>query len=1361
MKHIGRHVSKLISMMLVLVLLIANSAVTVLAAAEAVDSNASTDSSSTTDNEYTANADRPLYSISYKDGKLTVLFKPDLDALKDISRETLTEIKNDILDTFWAIIKDSVNKSSTAATASLTSDTVAGLSGEFSNVDITVLTNLVDKYITSGDDVAHQIENEFLVGTYDAAIKLYVDQYAEKYVAENQDAIAASGKTEDEVKAEVVEDIRNTVTEKLNDAIVNHYDEEDHATVQEDTDIKVEEIFSAFTDNNGNYQDADVTMSEVISIVDKIELSDIKEIVEDVDATDVVVDLVKNSTQDELVELVGKVDTTELADMMDAVGLTKEDIKDVLGDKTEEELKEIMNAAGITVNNIREFITLIETVKIDGATVYDNGDFILSEFKNIIKNLPSLQDIANRSDAEMRLDYDIAVHTSLFDVDFELVVGFDGDCDIIRSLAKYASTYLSMSVVDGVRTISINVPSILDTLYNKVGEGSAELQQKLFTLLTADVETLIQYVKDLEFDDIISVLETIDFVNNSRLKNYIDLSNYTNEQIINKIKSYSRYFEKAKDIAVEYLDQIPARYRDISVVDYYNGNGDFSYHLDRTINVEKIASKIHEKLGAIVTFVGIETVDVNIKVNVSFDGYNRVTFKDANGVVLKDGFLPKGASIVKYAPEDYVSSYTVWKDINGVTYTTMPDCDIELSAYTDIDGVHWSYVEGSSEFVYDGTLKTVFIDPVSLPEGVTVEYTGNTATNAGTYTATAVLKSVADGTAIPGAVYELTWTVEKAKIDMSDVAFSDAQGFVYNGQQYSITLNGLPAGVEVVYGGSALTQTNAGEYTSTATFSCDNNHELINLSSSVLSFTWYIAKQSLDMAHVNWINYTGLVYDGIEKTVMLKGLPTEVSVEYAGNSAINAGAYTATATLSYDKANYTLVNYDASILSLEWTIAKKAIDMSGVNWIYADGFVYNGSKYTVTLNALPGDVDVVYSGNEQVNAGNYTATVTFNYDNVNYALVNLDASILSLDWAIAKKSIDMSAVAWSNSDGFVYNGSAFSVFVENLPDGITASYDEGDAVSQTNAGTYNAIVNFVYDTVNIELVGLQITDLQWSIAKATIDMSGVSLTDKTVEFDGKTHSIIISGELPEGVTVSYVGNGKNSVGVYTVTAKFTVADADNYNAIEDMTATLTIKEKGQDPDNPDDPDDPIIPDEPQKQYTHIYKDQDGNIIVKVQSTGTLTTMHVLNVKDKTNSVLHDDDIDFSDFGNVDILVAYDITFTKNGIVQSVSDSFTVSMLIPEDYVETEFYLVYIAKDGTVEEYEYEIKGDYVVFETDHFSTFALIEVVEGLPDDGGEEPGIDFGDMDMTPILIAGAAIAAVVLVVLVIVAIRRRRYRF
>ena len=81
-------------------------------------------------------------------------------------------------------------------------------------------------------------------------------------------------------------------------------------------------------------------------------------------------------------------------------------------------------------------------------------------------------------------------------------------------------------------------------------------------------------------------------------------------------------------------------------------------------------------------------------------------------------------------------------------------------------------------------------------------------------------------------------------------------------------------------------------------------------------------------------------------------------------------------------------------------------------------------------------------------------------------------------------------------------------------------------------------------------------EVQFNIEKATYDMSNVKFEDLTVAYDGKSHLITATG-LPNGVKVEYKNNEKIEMGEYTVTAVFT-GDAEHYNDIADMTATLKI-----------------------------------------------------------------------------------------------------------------------------------------------------------------------------------------------------------
>ena len=135
---------------------------------------------------------------------------------------------------------------------------------------------------------------------------------------------------------------------------------------------------------------------------------------------------------------------------------------------------------------------------------------------------------------------------------------------------------------------------------------------------------------------------------------------------------------------------------------------------------------------------------------------------------------------------------------------------------------------------------------------------------------------------------------------------------------------------------------------------------------------------------------------------------------------------------------------------------------------------------------------------------------------------------------------------------YIYDGREKSIEVNGVPDGATVKYNVSN--SYTNAGVYP-----IEATISKEGYKTLVLTATLTIDKATYDMSGVEFVDKTVVYNGEVQKIEISGSLPQGVTVSYENNDNTNVGTYEVIAKFT-GDSNNYEAIADMTANLTIEE---------------------------------------------------------------------------------------------------------------------------------------------------------------------------------------------------------
>lgn len=122
-------------------------------------------------------------------------------------------------------------------------------------------------------------------------------------------------------------------------------------------------------------------------------------------------------------------------------------------------------------------------------------------------------------------------------------------------------------------------------------------------------------------------------------------------------------------------------------------------------------------------------------------------------------------------------------------------------------------------FTYDGKEHSISVTG-DVPDGVTVAYENNSAVNAGTYEAKAVLS----GEGYVTLTLDATLTIEKATLDASAFTFKD-DTVTYDGKAHSLKVEGeLPAGVTVTYSNNGKTE--AGTYEVKATLAGSNYNPL-------------------------------------------------------------------------------------------------------------------------------------------------------------------------------------------------------------------------------------------------------------------------------------------------------------------------------------------------------------------------------------------------------------------------------------------------------------------------------------------------------------------------------------------------------
>ncbi len=335
---------------------------------------------------------------------------------------------------------------------------------------------------------------------------------------------------------------------------------------------------------------------------------------------------------------------------------------------------------------------------------------------------------------------------------------------------------------------------------------------------------------------------------------------------------------------------------------------------------------------------------------------------------------------------------------------------------------------------------------------------------------------------------------------------------------------------------------------------------------------------------------------------------------------------------------------------------------------------------------------------------------------------------------ISKYVIDLEDYTWS-PESLVYNGALQYVYLVDddgnvLTLGTTYVSDGEFTNAAINAGEYTAKV--VFDTENVEVIGTP-SEFDWQIVKATYDMSGVKFTDKVVPYNGGVQGIQITGTLPEGVTVSYSTEGFVNPGIYEIVASFN-GDYNNYNEIDDMTATLRILA--------------FI-------NSHTAYDSEGKVIVDIASVNGILEIYDLNVKDVSTQYGYVVADDIFGAGKVGYVVsAYDIFFTEDGTIQPANDQFTVKMLMPkslEDTSDALIRIVYIDDNGKVENMQGTREGDYVVFNTTHFSVYAVVVI--------GDAPVVPvIKDYSWIWKLVVAIAAVLLLLVIIIVVIIKKRK---
>jgi hypothetical protein len=421
-------------------------------------------------------------------------------------------------------------------------------------------------------------------------------------------------------------------------------------------------------------------------------------------------------------------------------------------------------------------------------------------------------------------------------------------------------------------------------------------------------------------------------------------------------------------------------------------------------------------------------------------------------------------------------------------------------------------------------------------------------------------------------------------------------------------------------------------------------------------------------------------------------------------------------------------------------------------------FIYNGENLWATI-------DEVYYKGEKVSSSYYKTSGTVfakTPGTYTFTIIPKDGSLFvgekEVSFTIEKGNYDMSAVVFEDMT-VDYNGTAQSILATNLPAGVTATYENN---AQTVVGVYTVTASFAGDATNYNPVADMTATL--TINKATYDMSAVVFENSTVIYNGTAHSILATN-LPTGVTATYEGNAQTVVGVYTVTANF-VGDAINYNAVADMTATLTINKATYDMSAVVFENSTVIyngsafslaiegtlPTGVTVSYDNNDKTEVGVYTVAANFTGDATNYNAIasmsatltikavvvenDVKDvetgkpvakieKEDGFAPNTQLDVSPFEentndavNVskkeEIIGSYELGLQQNGESVQPDGDIVVKMLIPNKLAGREFRISHVQDGVSLGDMPYEIVDGYVVIQTSQLGEFVFVAEKEGL-----------------------------------------------
>ena len=432
---------------------------------------------------------------------------------------------------------------------------------------------------------------------------------------------------------------------------------------------------------------------------------------------------------------------------------------------------------------------------------------------------------------------------------------------------------------------------------------------------------------------------------------------------------------------------------------------------------------------------------------------------------------------------------------------------------------------------YDGSSHSASLASAVGLDGVTQltgAFAADSQTNAGTYTDS--WKFTPDNLNYSVATGTVTDVINQAAPTVQVAGYT----VTYDGSSHSASLAsavGLDGVTQLTGAFAADSQTNAGTYTDSWTFTPDN----LNYSVATGTVTDVINQAA---PTVQVAGYT-VTYDGnahsasLTSAVGLDGV-TQLTGTFAADSQTNAGTYTDSWKFTPDNLNYSVATGTITDIINQ---AAPTVQVTGYT------VTYDGSSRSASLASAVGldgvtQLTGTFAADSQTNAGTYTDSWKFTPDNLNYSVATGTVA------DVINQAAPMVQVAGYT---ITYDGSAHSASLTSAVglDGTTQLKGTFAADSQTNAGTYTDSWTFTPSDSNYSVATGAVKDVINQAAPTVL------VTGYTGTYDGGSHSASLTSAVGlHGVTQltgAFAADSHTNAGTYTTDSwSFTPSDT-NYS----------------------------------------------------------------------------------------------------------------------------------------------------------------------------------------------------------------------